>query len=491
MPTYKIGDRLDRTKLGTRLVEPSELFALKWGGKWTSAYRGGWSTQSDGNGPVNFNTLNIGSEDELYPTPDGLKAFPSMANIFKSDGPNGPLRITPRLMTAQEKTQSGTRPELQNHNWLSLAPSSLVDFKLPAYMEIKCDLPPGPNGDRQGMWRAFWTISEQGWDNGPELDVFEEFGARPTGPNGEMVARITTGFHTSTRDAWAKVDSNNKLIGGALKAAIDAGQIPAQIEWVTQGTGSQDMHVDPNAIRVYGSWMDSTGFFIFVDDVCKWMWPYATDFSDPRTHYAAADFGIGKNDSSAGHPPAGATSLGTWTIYDIGVYALGAVGTGGGTTTPPPPPPTPSPGQAISIATAIPATISANLKLAGAGSGNVNVAAFTADWAIKLSGDAAPSANGGWGLTIDATKLPLGAATACMVVGFTTPPGTSGGTSISAPFTLTRVAAPAPPPSTGGVTQAQVSAILAAQTEAENALTATRTAQAKVRTLLAALKPAT
>ncbi len=335
MATYKIGDKLDRSKLGTLLVEPSELFALKWGNKWFPSYRSGWSTKSEGTGPVRFTTINEANEDEVYPTAVGLAAFPSMRDVIKSDGPNGPLRITPRLMTAAERAQVNTRKELSGQHWLSASPSCGTDLVAPYYAEIKCDIPVKPDGTYVALWPAFWQLLSDGdWNvgtGGPEFDILEVFGER------YGKARITTGFHSSLGKAWSD------LLAG----------LPP-IEYVTEGSASNDVHIDPKGVHVFGGWIDSDGCYMFHNDVCMWVWPYSKDLTGRQT-YMAANFAIGKGGSSAGDIKPGETSVGTWTIYDIRVNAVPAAG---GTPTPVPTPvpapvpvpPTPTPGLADILA---------------------------------------------------------------------------------------------------------------------------------------------
>ena len=335
--TFKIGDQLDPSRLGNRLVNPSELFALKWGGQWWPSYRSGWD---NGKGQVNVTTINESNEAEVYITGDGLKNMPSFRDVMKSDGPNGPLRITPRLMTAAERAFVNTRSELSQQTWVSASPSSMVDIVAPYYAEITCDMPPKPNGSRVALWRAFWQLlTDQAWQNGPEFDIMEEFGER------DGKARITTGLHTSTGSAWASTDDKGNIIGGALKKAIDAGLIKLPIEYTTTGTSSQNLNLDGKQIYRFGGWVDTTGFYIFVGVrgsgpmTCVWTWPYATDFTG-RKSYMSADFAIGKGGTGAGDIQSNETTVGTWTIYDIGVWDLNA-GAGGGTGTTPTPTPTP------------------------------------------------------------------------------------------------------------------------------------------------------
>lgn len=446
MPTLKIGDTLNLN--GSQLVlGPQSLFAMNWrtrlgpaaqmtsATRWSPGLNNGWSTNQDGTGPVYLSEINIGSEDQYYVTYEGLQALGSQYFPVTSDGPNGPLRIHPRLATAAQKKVLDTRSDLGTHNWLSGAMTTMPEgISPPFYMEVEMTLPAGWKGNLSGLWPAFWGLDTNG-DWPPEIDTMEMFG----GP-------IASSLHTTDTSWGAKCKAYYDSIGKHIDWLADDGT--AASIYVSTGAQMQGKHR-------YGSLLLADGLYHFIDRVCVVVFPCPADMGAKSNFFLLIDLAVGKPGSGPGAPPAGATDVGELVVSDLQAFKMpavygqggatgstgttGSTGSTGGTTgttgtTGATGPTGPTQTTNFTIDSPIPATVSGSFTLSGtAGTRWVNIGLFNASGA-NIGADVKPLA-GKWSLPIDTTKLPAG-SNSLSVMAFSVPSGQSGGTSASLPVSL-------------------------------------------------------
>lgn len=456
----KIGDKLDLT--GSQLLlGPESLFAQQWrtrlGAKkpmsaatrWSPGLNNGWSTKADGTGPVNLAEINIGSEDQYYLTYEGLQNLGGSLFPVTSDGPNGPLRIHPRLATPAEKAKLDTRSDLGTHSWVSAAMTTMPEvISPPWYCEIEATLPVGWKGNRSGLWPAFWFYTvDQGTS---EIDTFEEFG----GP-------IAASLHTEDHSWGAKCQAYYDGIG-------------KHIDWIADEGTAASIYVSTGAElggtpHRFGTLLNSDGLFHFIDRVCVVVYPLPADFGAASGFFPMIDFAVGKLGSGPGAPAAGATDLGEYVISDFRAFTMAAGGQTGGTggqgqtgatgggstgttgstgatgstggatgstgTTGPT-----GPSASAFTVSPIPASVSGVVVLGGtSGSSWVNVGLFDAN-GVNLGADVSPL-GGSWVMSFDTSRLAVGMNN-LTVQAFSVAKGQPGGQSTSLPVLLNVV----PPP---------------------------------------------
>lgn len=493
MTTANVGDKINLTGAGPRLLDASKLKTLQFSRLafsnppvitmdklplWCSGGIQAWAPYKN-SAPLDapmFNSLTGNWEIQAYPNQAMMDDL-GITDLYTIDA-DGSFKIQPRLLKPAEQNavnltisrldagNQGSAPALRNIKWLSgSVTTEPAGIKPPFVIGARVQL---PYPMKQGYWPAVWLLKANGgWP--PETDILE------------AVARNDLGFQLTT-NMHSSVTGNE---GITAQVSFNANGPGYHDYWAVVYNDKTIIAYDGVVVKVFNTppdWADQPAYLILNYALAgpNNGWPGPLDpsitsvppmkIADVVAAQMPATYGSGS--AMVYVPPSGAAPI-QWGS------------TSGGTTTPPPP--TPAPAQSIKVTSPLPVTASGNAAMSGAATGCVNVAVFTADWAIKLSGDVTPKADGTWSLTVDATKLPVGTATQCMVAGFSTPAGVSGGTGVTAPFTLTRTA-PVPAPS-GGVTAAQVAALVAAQTAAQSDLNKAIASANKVASMLAALKP--
>jgi hypothetical protein len=489
------GDKLNLNGVGPRLLNSAGLKTLKFSTleftnpaittldkltQWTSGGIQAWAPYKAGSGPGNapmFNSLTGNWEIEAYPNQSMIEDL-GITGLYSIDA-DGALVIQPRLLKPAEQTainqtianldagNVGSAPALRNIRWLSGWVDTMpAAIKPPFVIGARIQL---PFPCKQGYWPAVWLLDANAhWP--PETDILEN------------VCRNDLGFQLT-----ANMHSSDSATGNQPSVTVPG---TFSVPWNANGPGYHD----------YWAVVYNDRTHIFYDGVKVGGFITPPDWKD-QPAYLIINYALaGQNNGWPGPLDPSITSVPPMKILDVYAAQMPATyGVGTATTYAPPsgaslitvgataPPPVPT--QAIALTTTIPATVSGTITLSGTGAGNLNIAAFTSDWVKKIgAADVKPTATGAWTVSIDTTKLPVGATTA-MVAGFSTASGVAGGTSVTtAPFTLNVVTPPPPPPS--GVTAAQVSAIVAAQTAAQAALTKIVTDDATLKTDVAAAQTA-
>lgn len=402
--------------------------------QWMGGFASGQWSQTPGiAGSCNFSNLYGNGDAQVYPNGDCLRS--GMVGATSQRTTQG-LVITPRPFTAAEaalvaKTNfvSGYTPTILSSAFNTFP----YGIRAPLYAVAKVIFP-DDMGFGSGDWPAVWLLSASlNWP--PEIDVQD-------GYNGGLP-------NTLLNHGIVRPDQTGD--GGSTAPAIKAG-VPVEIMVILYNDHA----------------------FFFQDGICTNITDGAnvlTDGGQQPLWYLILNYAIqGRTNAWPGTMPAGKTVWRPMTVQSVSFGAMPIAypgpgdgktipALGGGTVTPPPPPPPVTTG--FTLDTTIPASVSGTFTISGtAGSTWVNVGLFNAA-GTNLGSDVKPT-NGKWSLSIDTTKLPVG-ANALTVMAFSVPAGQSGGTSASVPLTLT-VAQPAPPPASG-LTAAQKAAMALVTTD--------------------------